>query len=183
MIGRAGSYRQLKKLDLSLQDYRRSLNISQGESHASYVNFRPRALAFVGEHRQAAAAADAVVSSPSVTAFNFSEMAKVYATCAEAALQDANLDEQQRRESAERYAAHCVELLSQAAERGRFPTLEHVSDLRADDRLTLIKDREDFKNLCSDLERKLQAPISQKRQENLSVIQFFLSDLGRQNLR
>ena len=52
----------------------------------------------------------------------------------------------------------CVELLSQAAERGRFPTLEHLTDLRADDRLKLIKDREDFKKLCSDLELKLQAP-------------------------
>lgn len=157
LIGRAGSYRQLGKMELALPDYHRSLELSQGESHADYVNFRPRALAFVGEHQQAAAAADAIVSSPTATAFNFSEMAKVHATCAQAASQDANLNEQQRRELSERYAARCVELLSQASTKGRFPTLEHVSDLRADDRLTLIKDREDFQKLCSEIEQKLKA--------------------------
>ncbi len=107
-------------------------------------------------NQQAAAAADAIVASPTATPFNFSEMAKVHATCAQVVSQDTSLDEQQRRELSERYAARCVELLTQAAANGRFPSLEDLSDLRADDRLTHIKDRDDFQKLCNDLEEKLK---------------------------
>ncbi len=114
-------------------------------------------MAFVGEHRQAAAAAEAIVTNPKATPQNFSEMAKVHATCSLVASQDARLDDSQRQELSARYAVRCVELLSQAAEQGRFPTLEDVAELKKDDRLSFIKDREDFQQLVAGLEAKLQA--------------------------
>ncbi len=157
LIGRAGAYRRLGHMDQAIEDYRRSLTLSEGQTRADYVNFRPRALAFVGEHRQAAAAAEAIVANPKATPQNFSEMAKVHATCSLVASQDARLDDSQRQELSARYAVRCVELLSQAAEQGRFPTLEDVAELKKDDRLSFIKDREDFQQLVAGLEAKLQA--------------------------
>lgn len=156
LIGRAGSYRKLNQLEIAIKDYRRSLDLSKGESHIIYVNFRPRALAFVGEHTQAATAAEAIVSSASATAANFSEMAKVHATCAEVVGRDAALTEPQRLELAEKYAVRSVELLSHAAEKGRFTTLEHITELRTDDRLQLIQQRDDFKKFLVDLEQSIQ---------------------------
>ncbi len=154
LIGRAGTYRRLKQIDLAIADYRRSLEYSQGERHVSYVNFRPRALAFVGEHEQAADAAEAIVSSSTATASNFSEMAKVYATCVEAVRRNTGLVDSKRLELAEHYAVRSVQLLSRAADKGRFPTLGHVAELRSDDRLANIQNRDDFQQLLTELERR-----------------------------
>ncbi len=156
LIGRAGTYRRFKQVELALADYRRSLELSQGERHVSYVNFRPRALAFIGEHKQASEAAEAIVSNADATDSNFSEMAKVYATCVEAVGRDSILIDAERHELAEQYAVRSVELLSRAAEKGRFSTLEHVADLRSDDRLQSIQNRDDLKQFLSELEHSIQ---------------------------
>ena len=156
LIGRANAYRKLNQLDLAIKDYRRSLELSKGESHVNFVNFRPRALAFVGEHKQAAEAAEAIVASPTVTVSNFSEMAKVYATCADVVGLDVELTDPQRRELAEKYAVRTVELLTRAAEKGRFETLEDVADLRSDDRLKSLQNRDDLKKFLADLEQSIQ---------------------------
>ena len=156
LMGRAGAYRKLNQLDLAIKDYRRSLELSEGESHVSFVNFRPRALAFVGEHKQAAEAAEAIVESPTATDSNFSEMAKVYATCAGVVGSDVALTDTQRRELAEKYAVRTVELLTRAAEKGRFETLEDVADLRSDDRLKSLQNRDDLKKFLADLEQSIQ---------------------------
>jgi hypothetical protein len=155
-MGRAGAYRKLNQLDLAVKDYRRSLELSEGESHINFVNFRPRALAFVGEHQQAAAAAEAIVSSASATGANFSEMAKVFATCVDVVGRDSSLTDPQRLELAEKYAVRVIELLSRAAEKGRFETLEDVADLRSDDRLKPIQNRDDFKKFAVELEQSIQ---------------------------
>ena len=156
-MGRAGVFRKQRQLELAIKDYRRSLELSQGERHINYVNFRPRALAFVGEHRQAAIEAEAIVSSTNATAANFSEMAKVVATCIESARRDASLIDAQRTELAEQYAVRSVEFLSRAAEKGRFTTLQDVADLRTDDRLQTIQDREDFARFITKLEQSIGA--------------------------
>jgi hypothetical protein len=132
------------------------LELSEGESHASFVNFRPRALAFVGEHKQAAEAAEAIVESPTATDSNFSEMAKVYATCADVVGSDVALTDTQRRELAAKYAVRTVELLTRAAEKGRFETLQDVADLRSDDRLKSLQNRDDLKKFLADLEQAIQ---------------------------
>ena len=151
MIGRAYRYRQLNQGELAIADYRRSLELSEGENHSSYVNFRPRALAYVGEHRQAAEAAEAIVSKANATGSNFSEMAKVLATCFETADRDTSLADSERLELAEKYAVRSIELLSLAAKKGRFPTQEDVADLSTDDRLQPIQKRDDFQKLLAEL--------------------------------
>jgi eukaryotic-like serine/threonine-protein kinase len=157
LIGRAGTYRRLKQIELAIKDYRRSLELSAGETHVNYVNFRPRALAFVGDYKQAASAAEAIVTGTNATGSNFSEMASVYATCVEAASRDTTLADAERVEMAEHYAVRSVELLAKAAEKGHFTTLEDVSDLRSDDRLQPIQYRDDFKQLLLNLEKSIQS--------------------------
>ncbi len=157
LMGRAGTYRRLKQSELAIKDYRRSLELSEGESHVNYVNFRPRALALVGDHKQAAATAEAIVTGANATGSNFSEMASVYGTCFEAASRDKALADSDRAELAEHYAVRSVELLAKAAEKGYFTTLEDVVDLRSDDRLQPIQNRDDFKQLLSNLEKSILA--------------------------
>ncbi len=53
---------------------------------------------------------------------------------------------------AERFAVRSLELLAKAAEKGRFETLEDVSDLRTDYRFKSIRDRDDFKAFLTKLE-------------------------------
>jgi tetratricopeptide (TPR) repeat protein len=156
LIGRAGAYRRLKQIELAIKDYRRSLELSEGETHIIYVNFRPRALAFVGDHQQAATAAEAIVTGTNATSANFSEMACVYATCFDAASRDTTLSDAERAELAERYAVRSVELLAKAAEKGHYEMLEDVTALRSDDRLQPLQNRDDFKKLLLDLEQSLQ---------------------------
>jgi hypothetical protein len=56
----------------------------------------------------------------------------------------------------EKYAVRVIELLSRAAEKGRFETLEDVADLRSDDRLKPIQNRDDFKKFAVELEQSIQ---------------------------
>ncbi|MEQ1903021.1 MAG: serine/threonine-protein kinase [Pirellulaceae bacterium] len=153
LIGRAGAYRRLNQMELAIKDYRRSLEISEGEPNSSYARFRPRALAFVGEHAKAAVEAESIVTNANATSSNFNEMAKVYATCFEAAGKETD---QVDVELAERYAVRSVELLAKAAEKGHYEMLEDVTALRSDDRLQPLQNREDFKKLLLDLEQSLQ---------------------------
>jgi tetratricopeptide (TPR) repeat protein len=157
LIGRAGAYRRLNQTELAIKDYRRSLEISEGEQHSVYARFRPRALANVGEYRRAVAEAESIVTRADATSSNFKEMANVYATCFETAGKDTSLSESDRNELAEQYAVRSVELLAKAAEKGHFETLEDITDLRSDDRLQPIQNRDDFKKLLADLEKSLQA--------------------------
>lgn len=160
LIGRAGTYRKLKQFDLAIKDYRRSLEFSKGEHHPNYVNFRPRALAYAGEHAAAAAEAEAIATNVNATGSNFQEMAKVLSTCVSAAENDSEIEESERANLAENYAVRAVELLAKAAENGRFPTRDSIADLRNDERLQPIQDRDDFKKLLSELESAIQSKDS-----------------------
>ncbi len=155
LIGRAGAYRRLGKLDLARADYQKSLELSEGETHPNFSHFRPRALAFVGNYLHATKAADAIVNSGSATDANFNEMAKVYGDCVAAVAADTTLDEAERRSLAEKYAVRTLELLAQAAEKGRYETTEDIEDLRNDLRLRPVQQREDFKLWLTKLEQSI----------------------------
>jgi eukaryotic-like serine/threonine-protein kinase len=151
LMGRAAAYRMLNQRDLAVDDYRRTLALSEGESHAVFVNFRPRALSFAGDHTRATLEAEAIVSGKNATSSNMNEMAKVYATCIVAVSQDKSIDEDEQSVLVERYAARSIELLTMAAKMGHYPTKESVNDLRSDDRLQPLVDRDDFKKLLETL--------------------------------
>jgi eukaryotic-like serine/threonine-protein kinase len=157
LMGRASAYLKLDLQEKAVSDYRRSLELSEGETHRDYVNFRPRALAHVGEHRHAADAVEAIINSDKVTTSNFREMAKVYAKCFEVAAGDVSLAEADRPVVSEAYAVRAIELLRIAAERGLFLQVEDVQELQTNDRLRPIQHRKDFQEFVDGLERTLQA--------------------------
>jgi uncharacterized membrane-anchored protein YhcB (DUF1043 family) len=113
-------------------------------------------LAFVGEHAKAAVEAESIVTNANATSANFNEMAKVYATCFEAAGKDTTQVDTKRAELLEHYSARSIELLAKAAEKGHYEMLEDVTALRSDDRLQPLQNRDDFKKLLLDLEQSLQ---------------------------
>ncbi len=156
LMGRASAYLKLELQEKALSDYHRSLELSAGETHRDYVNFRPRALAYVGEHRSAADAAEAIVTSDKVTPSNLREMAKVYAKCFEVAAGDVALAETDRPFVSEAYAVRAIALLKTASEQGLFMELEDVQELRTDYRLRPIQQRKDFQEFVDGLERTLK---------------------------
>lgn len=159
-LGRARVYHELNQPAESAKDYRRTLELSEGERQPNYVNVRPRALAHLGEHTRAAAEAEAIVVAGNVSGSNFKELGSVMAQCSGVARNDSSLPEAERETLAERYAVRAHAYLTQAQAKGYFQKLNQITALRTDDRLKPVLNRVDFKKLLADLEAKL--PASEK---------------------
>ena len=156
-LGRGRVNQALKLLDEAANDYRRTLELSEGERHSNYVNFRPRALANLGEHVRATTEAEAIVSAGNVFGSTFKELASVFSQCSAIARSDLALAETARDELAEKYAIRAVHMLAMANDKGYFINAEQVADLHTSDRLQPILDRDDFKRFMLELEKSLSA--------------------------
>jgi len=156
-LGRARVNRALNLSEEAANDYRRSLELSEGERHSNYVNFRPRALAHLGEHVRAATEAEAILSAGEILGSTYRELASVYAQCSGIARKDLAAAETARAELVEQYAVRAVNLLAIANDVGFFTKPGRVADLRTDDRLQPIMNRDDFKKFQLELEKTLSA--------------------------
>ena len=159
-LGRGLVNQNLNLHDEAAKDYRRTLELSEGERHSNYVNFRPRVLAHLGEHVRATSEAEAIVSAGNVLGSTYKELASVFAQCSGIVRNDLALVEKAREELVERYATRAVKLLAAADDQGYFTRLEQVADLQTSDRLPPILERDDFKRFIIELEKKLSMASS-----------------------
>jgi len=159
-LGRGLVNQNLNRHDEAVQDYRRTLELSEGERHSNYVNLRPRVLAHLGEHVRATTEAEAIVSAGNVLGSTCRELASVFAQCSGIARNDLALAETAREELVERYATRAVSLLATANDKGYFTRLEQVADLQTSDRLPPILERDDFKKFLIEVEKKLSMDSS-----------------------
>lgn len=163
-LGRGRVNQALKLHEEAAKDYRRTLELSEGERHSNYVNFRPRVLAHLGEHVRATTEAEAIVLAGNVLGSTYKELASVFAQCSGIVRNDMTLAETVREELVERYAVRAVKLLATANDKGYFTKLEQVAGLQTSDRLPPILERDDFKRFLFELERKLSAKNSSPEQ-------------------
>ncbi len=156
-LARAATYLRLKRPDDATKDYRRSLELSEGEKHFNYVHTRPRALAYLGEHERAAKEIEALLASGPAHSSVYVEMAKDYGLCCKAIDRDLVMPAAAREKFTEQYASRSVALLTQAGVMGYFETPAQVADLRADAKLQPLQDREDFRKLVAELEERVKS--------------------------
>jgi tetratricopeptide (TPR) repeat protein len=110
---------------------------------------RARSLARAGEHARAVAEANALAGANEVAAGTLYDLAGVCAV-ASAAVRDAKTPGADAARHAETYAARAVELLRQAVAKG----YKDADRLNKDKDLDALRDREDFRKLVAELEKK-----------------------------
>jgi tetratricopeptide (TPR) repeat protein len=155
--GRAGAYKHLNQLEKAADDWRQALKLSEGQRHEFYVHMRPRALAYLGDHVQAASEMESALATGKVSPWFHKEFAGVYAVCFATIRRDGALDSSARDRLAERYAARVVSLLARAGELGFFKTQAQVTALRTEQKLEPLQGRQDFQKLVIALEEKVKA--------------------------
>jgi eukaryotic-like serine/threonine-protein kinase len=147
----------LDKLDRpaeAVKDWQRVVELGEGQRHENYRFFRPKALAYLGEHARAMAALDAVVPDAPQQAWLLEEFGAVCGLSAAAAANDDSLPQPDRAHVVDQYAARSVVFLSRAAEAGLYMTASQVEKLTKDRRLEALRGREDFTKLVAELEAK-----------------------------
>jgi serine/threonine protein kinase len=154
---RAGAYLKLNQPEAAAKDWRRMVELGEGERHFNYVFFRPRALAYLGEHARATSEVEALVSTGSLHNTAYKELASVYSLCSAAVRSDAAVAPADREVLAERYAVRAVALLAKAAELGFFQPAGRIALVRTEEKFRPLQARDDFRKLLTRLEETSKA--------------------------
>lgn len=154
-FGRASALQKLGKPDEALPDWRRTVELSEGQKNDDYRIYRPRALASLGDHAKAFAAVEAILAESKPRGWALEELASACARATAAAQQDVSLSEPDRSRLSNQYARQAVALLAQAHAAGRFTTEKQVANLRDSQRFEVLREREDFQKLLRNLDAKV----------------------------
>jgi len=148
--GRGDAYGGLGQTAEAVRDWDKAIPLCEGEERTLARLSRARALARLGEHERAAAAAEEVAGAKSATASDLYRSAGVYAA-AVASLRDATANRAGAGAPAERYAARALSLLSAAQAAGYFNDPDRLAAFRKDRSLDPLRARADFKTWAARL--------------------------------
>jgi tetratricopeptide (TPR) repeat protein len=154
LMGRAYAFRRLERHADAAKDWRRAIDVSEGQPHVSMRLYRPLVLVFLGEHARATAEAEAVVTEGRAQGADFNLFAEVYSLGSAAAAKDSRVPLAERAKLADRYGGRAVELLRMARAAGHFRDPAQRADLREHKNLDAIRARPDFKELFGELEKR-----------------------------
>jgi serine/threonine-protein kinase len=149
---RAQVYEALGRHAEALQDWDRVVELQP--EHLLGRMARVVALARVGEHRRAEAAAADLLDGPNVRDDARYNVACVHALCVKPARSDARLSPAGRAAQAERYASRAVALLRQLHEQGYFKDAGHAAQLGGDLDLGALRGRDDFRRLLPGADKR-----------------------------
>jgi serine/threonine protein kinase len=152
--GRALALRKMGRDDEAARDWKRMIELSAGQPHINLRLYRPRALAHVGEHAQAAAEMETLLAEGKVQPVNLYDFGQMYAVSAAAATKDARLPADERKKRAEHYGTRAVELLRRAQGAGYFRDPARLARMKESKEFDAVREREDFKTLLAELEAK-----------------------------
>jgi tetratricopeptide (TPR) repeat protein len=149
---RAKALGDLGRKEDAARDWKRAVEVSEGQSHILMRLYRPPALARLGEHARAAAEADALVAEGKTEGTNLYNFAYTHALGVTAARQDARLAPAEQARLAERYGARAVELLTIARAAGFFRQSGKLEHLKTDKDMDAVRSRPDFQQLLAELD-------------------------------
>jgi tetratricopeptide (TPR) repeat protein len=152
LMGRAYALVELQRPEEAANDWRRVIEISEGQDHISMRLYRPFAHVFLGDHATAAAEIESLVTEGHTQGRNRLLFAKVLSRCSAAVAQDARLSPAEQEQLAERYGARAVALLRQAQADGLFQDPGQVAQLRDSSDLDSLRTRPDFTSLLAELD-------------------------------
>jgi eukaryotic-like serine/threonine-protein kinase len=153
LMGRAYAFRQLERHEDAAKDWRRAIEVSEGQPHVSMRVYRPLVLVFLGEHARATAEVEALVSEGRAQGPDLNLFAEVYSLGSAAAAKDTLVPPAEREKLADQYGGRAVELLRMARAAGHFRDPARRADLKEHKNFDAIRARADFEELLVELEK------------------------------
>jgi serine/threonine protein kinase len=153
-FGRALALRKMGRDEEAAKDWRRMIELSEGQPHINKQLYRPSALALVGEHARAATEMETLLAEGKVQPVNVYNFGQYYALSSAAAAADARLPADERKRLADHYSRRAVELLRQAQGAGYFRDPARLARMKDNKDFDPLREREDFKKLLAELETK-----------------------------
>jgi hypothetical protein len=148
------------------EDWKRLLELSAGQPDVNMRLYRPPQLAYLGEHAQAAAEMETLLTEGKVQPVSLYVFAYAYSACSAAAANDARLPQAEREPLADRYGHRAVEMLRQAQARGYFRDPDRLARMKENTDFDAVRGRDDFKGLVAELEAKQKdAPVKNPQSE------------------
>ena len=152
LMGRAYALRRLERREDAAEEWRRVVEISEGQPHINMRLYRLFALAFLAEHAKATAEIEILLAEGHAQGRNLFLFAQVHALSSAAAVGDMQLDPALRQELVDKYGGRAVELLHQAQAAGYFREPSQLARLKQHENLDAIRSRPDFQRLLMELE-------------------------------
>jgi eukaryotic-like serine/threonine-protein kinase len=167
-LGQARALFDLGRREEADRDWRRAIELSEGQPLINMRLYRPNPLARLGEHLQAAKEMETLLAEGHTQALNIHTFSWVYAICSAAAANDARLPAAEREKLADQYGRRAVELLRLAQAVGDYRDASRLAHMKQNKDLDAIRDRDDFKRLMAELEAIQKRSGTNQRSEKSS---------------
>jgi tetratricopeptide (TPR) repeat protein len=158
LFDRAMTFKKLGRTEDAARDWARIVEISEGQSHIVMRQWRPPALARIGDHVRATAEVEALLGDAQANGNLLYQFAYTHALAVAAVSHDDRLSPAERDSLAERYGARAVDLLSKARSAGHFADPGRVGHLKTDQDMNAIRHRADFQRLLAEVDAKPSPP-------------------------
>jgi tetratricopeptide (TPR) repeat protein len=154
LLGRAYALRRLGRQEDAAGEWRRIVEVSEGQPHINMRLYRPIALVSLEEHARATAEIETLLAEGHSQGGNLYMFAYLHSLCSAAADNDARLSPAERENLADKYGGRAVELLRMAQATGYFQDPGRLAHMKQDKDLDAIRARPDFQKLLAEVETK-----------------------------
>jgi tetratricopeptide (TPR) repeat protein len=152
--GWAAALLALGRFAEAIPKWDRAIELTDGPKREALRFARAGTLARSSEYLRAVKEAEAISGNAPTQPGDLYNLACVYAQASAAAVQDKKQSEANRDRQANDLAARAVQLLVQARAAGYFKNPGLIDHLNADEDLSALRKRDDFKKLCADLAKE-----------------------------
>jgi serine/threonine protein kinase len=152
LMGRAYALRRLGRDEDMAKEWRRVVEVSEGQSHINMRLYRPIALVSAGEYARGTAEIETLLAEGHAHGRHLYTFAYLHSLSSAAAASDARLSAAEREKLADSYGGRAVELLRQAQAAGHFQNPDRLDHMKQDKDLDPIRSRPDFQGLLAELE-------------------------------
>jgi tetratricopeptide (TPR) repeat protein len=152
LMGRGYAFTRLERREDAAKDWRRMIEISEGQADILMRLYRPFALVFLGDHARATAEIETLVAEGRTQGRNLFLFAVVHSLASAAVADDARLPPAERQKLADTYGGRAIEMLRKARAAGLFKNPGQLAELKESKDLKTVRSRPDFQKLLVELE-------------------------------
>ena len=156
-MNRAETFVRQGRRSEAVHDWKRMVDLGEGQKRAELRVNRAMALAQLGDHARATAEVEDMLKGGSVPFYSHYNFVCVFSLSVRAVRDDAALFQAQRDELAKKYGAEAVKLLGRMKADRFFGSSGVVEYMKNDTDLDPLLERADYKKLLQELEREAAA--------------------------
>jgi serine/threonine protein kinase/Tfp pilus assembly protein PilF len=157
--GRAITRVKADQLDKAKADWRRTVELSEGQANITMRIYRPLPLAFLGDYQRATREAETILAEIKVEPGVFLDYAGAFALASAAAGQDPQLPSAEREQLEERFALRALDMLARKKAVGRLSTAKQIEQLKTDRALESLRPRADFQQFVAESEAEIMPDL------------------------